>query len=426
LQIMGMLETRCLDFRNIIVLGMNEGILPTSASGRSYVPYAIRKAFGMPVAEQQEGVFAYHFYRLLHRAERVVLVYNSVVDPMSAGEPSRFIRQLKYELVPGRPHIQWQEQSPMVPFRTDGQDVISVRKSPEIMAEIHKFLEGGEAYLSPSSISNYIGCPLRFYFERIGRLTEQEEPDEAMDAIRLGNIFHDTLEELYKPYEGRELNASDIGKLKQQFPDVLKAMYRKHYDAHMAEAQGANVLNYTFLLKAGEELLDHDARQAPFEIVGVEKTWEGVVLDVPLAGNTLRVRVEGKFDRLDKVDGITRIIDYKSGTVDLKPARVSDPGPLFEKGEEKATIQTLTYALMYLYHHPEEQVHVGVYPLRTIRKVGLVMLTEKAPLNKEEIRPFKAGLQSKLAELFNQEVPFYQTENVKLCEYCNFRDVCER
>lgn len=424
LQIMGLLETRALDFRNVIILSANEGYLPATKPHHSYIPYQIRKAFGLPTFDQQDGLFAYNVYRLMQRAENITFIYSTDMAKMNEGEPSRYLKQIAYELAEQYPNVQYSEGTIHIQPLFAGDQEIIINKEKEVLEKLERFKSSGGKFLSPSSIATYINCSLQFYFNYVLELREADELEEDLDAIRLGNIFHQAMEDLYGEKIGQPLQPDDYRSFKSRIDEVLLKAYRTYYSASMQRPEGKNVLNYEFLKKAATRIFDEEMTEG-ITVTEVETREYSTQLPIQVNGDNFRVHLGGIFDRVDQLNGITRIIDYKTGgQVKLSPKILDDPTPLFEDPNLKANLQGMIYAMLYLDRYPEERVEVGFYHLREL-KDGLKRISD-TPIDKEALIPFRLELQEAIGEIFNPDIPFSQTEDVARCTYCPFNGLCQR
>lgn len=422
LQIMGMLETRVLDFDKLIILSVNENVLPTKPKNASFIPYNLRKAFGLPLQEEKDAIYAYHFYRLLQHAQEVILLYDTEHDSFGSGERSRFIAQIEMELARQNPLIELHQETITFPTTKEEVQPISVYKTQATLERLSVL--GLERGFSPSALHMYLTCPLRFYNYYVLGLKEREEMEQSMAANTFGNVLHKTLELLYGDFIGRAVNASDIhemyGKVEEASEAAFNEITRNAHHRH-----GKNYLLLRVIRDLVTKVLDIDLRDAPFEVVGLEMK---VNAHVVTAHNPEGVMVRGIIDRVDRRQGEVRIIDYKTGrveNVDLK-----DFGLLREKDDKRAALQLATYAWIYLKNNPDQKgITAGIYHLRNLSK-GLALLRTGPTANEQQdlqsLGPFEDVLASVLDEIFSPEIPFTQTEETKRCEYCPYKVMCVR
>lgn len=344
-QIMGVFETRLLDFKNVFILGMNEGIFPSVSMGNSYIPFNVRKAFGLPSVDQQDSIFAYLFYRSIQRADNIYLFHKTGSEDVREGEPSRFIHQLNTEF----PHT-------IHSFTIQDEVVIKkapldqIEKSEKIMQMLDEYLARG---LSPSAINTYIEDPLSFYLKYIARLEQLEDDSDEIDARVFGQLLHLSMEFLYKPYEGKLIQLTDFFSFESAITGSVESAFRKFYQQKDKQSgfpfQGHQLVVKNLLEEYVRRILEIDKRNVPFEIIEVEMN---IKLPLILEDGT-KIVFKGYIDRVDRVGDTVRLIDYKTGKDDK---HFSDVASLFtyQQGRNKAALQTLAYAFLYKHQYPED------------------------------------------------------------------------
>lgn len=436
IQLMGILETRNLEFKNLIVTSANEGKLPASAQSNSFIPFNLRKGFGLPTVDEHDAMYAYYFYRLFQRSENVHLIYDSTSQGVSTGEPSRYIYQLKYLT-----DINIVEQT--VDYEVSLKELrhISIQKSPDVLERMNRYKTGKSA-LSASSLNAYLDCSLKFYLGYIERIREQDELIDDVDARIFGNTFHEIMELLYKPFEGRVITATDIDALIRQQKNIeihVKQVFadnffkRKHADINLLK--GKLLIYVNVLLKYTFKVLDYDKKSSPFTYFMSE---EHVETTLTLSDNT-QVNLMAKIDRVDEINGVRRIIDYKSGSIDVNTKQqivLKDLDELFKREKElpsaqKAIFQTLFYAMLYAENKHISHVIPVILPIRKL--FGNTTFEAKIFTKKGETvsfdnykNEFVAHLHETLEELFNPDIAFSQTQNINNCVYCDFKNICGR
>ncbi|MDM8159469.1 PD-(D/E)XK nuclease family protein [Labilibaculum sp. K2S] len=436
LQVMGILETRLLDFKKIVVLSMNEGKLPKTGAANSFVPYHLRKGFGMPTIDHQDAIFAYYFYRLIQRVEDLKLLYSTQSDGIRTGEMSRFLYQLKYES-----DFEIVENSPSYNISLQETKPISVVKNERIQTYLSKYCGDGIKSFSPSALNTYMNCSLSFYFKYLAGLKEPDVVLEEIDPPTFGNLFHSVLEELYKPFSGKTIRKEDLEGLRknkvlldQVLKDAFRSIYFQLKKEQPMEIGGRNLLVFDILKKFIDRILILDQKFAPFEIVSLEGKYK---IQMPIGENADRkVNISGLIDRVDKLNDTIRILDYKTGKADLI---FKDIASLFEKegkNKNKAAFQTLLYCLFYdENYNPSVAISPGIYSLKEFFNDGFdCTLAQKEgrgnAVRVDDYRMFKAefveGLKKLLEEIFNQDIPFYQVENKDICRTCVYAEICHR
>jgi hypothetical protein len=446
LQIMGMLETRALDFDRVIILSVNEGILPQSRKLNSLIPFDIASELKLPTYREQEAVMAYHFYRLLQRANEVVLLYTTSTDAYgnSKGEPSRFIRQLEHELVPqsnGLVRI----SHPTVRFGRAGESVeadltqLRVPKTERIQEDLIKLLTTKGLY--PSYLNQFVSCSMRFYFSRIVNISEEEDIEEKMGAAEFGSWLHKVMERLDLEYrlESRPIDESII-------KNLLEEEFAISNKGRVIES-GMNLLLYELAQKLMLDFQRQQNARPALTVIGTEQTLE-TFLTVPMAGRApIRVRIAGKVDRIERFGDQIRIVDYKTGKVDLSektPKDLSDK--LLHDGKEDKMRQLWLYrylALKNISEHgglPKDRakkdifkaegmpVEAGFYSFRDINggfKTNPVRFGDNdSP--QQYIDDSENLLRQLILQILDPEHPFKKTDQIEICQFCDYKGICGR
>lgn len=426
LQVMGTLETRALDFDNVIIISANEGKFPSASVSQSVVPYNLRVGFGLPTYELQDGIAAYHFYRSICRAKNIFMIYDTRSEGLASGEASRYIKQLKYHF-----GADVQEEAVAVALQAEkAVNETAVVKDEAVMGLLkERFAVGGKKALSASAINNYIACPLKFYFENVEGLKEEEEVSESVESNVFGSIFHYVMENLYKPFEGKRVNGEDISAMIAD-RGVIKGYILDGFKEFMnvSDLSGQHKIVEALINKYVYLALMLDMGKAPFRYEKGEGEFHYIL---PVYDGAVQVKFKAFVDRIDRiVEGdVLRIIDYKTGSVDAPPKGL-DISVLFDKsgdGRYKAVLQLYLYALICL----EEKVSGGeyagnaelvIYPLKKIAKEGIMALK----LEKEKLEIFKGLLTECVEEIFNRDIPFFANPDEKRCGYCGHRAICGR
>ena len=419
LQMMGFLETRGLDFERVLILGANEGLLPDTSTGNSFVPYLLRKAFGMPTFEEKDAIYAYHFFRFLQRASVAELIYNRLPPEGEGGkEMSRFLQQIGYFLreVPG---VIVEELEATVEAPVQAAAEIVIPNGEAIRQKIQDRFGKGSG-LSASSLNTYRTCSLKFFFQYLAGLTARESLTTAMPANQFGTLLHRTLELAYEHFSPEhEIQEADILGQLIHLPDYLaKAIEEEGIDVHYL-AQGENVLKRQALLQQCEELLRRDAAKAPFRVLGLEKK-----LHLPggLAAGGLKLVLSGSLDRVEQNQPGHQILDYKTGKVDVKKTLADMEWVHLPENDQQ--FQGYIYALLYLKNNPEvESVRVGFYPLKQLGK-GIEYLDGGEAVSREQAAIFEEELYRLVSNITNGD--FTQTSQIKACTICDFRGICLR
>lgn len=429
LQIMGMLETRTLDFENVILLSASEGFLPAASHTHSFIPYEIKKQYNLPVTADKDAVFAYHFYRLLQRAKNIYLLYNTEPGELGGGEKSRFLRQLQSELPRKNPNAVVRELLMTLAPATDiKQPELTVDKTDEILARLKEMAENG---ISPSALNTYKRCKLQFYFQYIERLTEREEVEETIEAATFGTVIHAALEELYLPLEGREITVEDIKAMQTLAADTVKNKFTEIYKSEEI-GTGKNLISLRIAQRYVARFLENEIEFLKNgNIVALVKT--ELELKTELNVNGRKIFLSGKADRIDLLNNrIVRVIDYKTGKVRANEIKVSDFGELSFSPDLNKGFQLLFYAWLFRQiEKPNYAVQAGIYSFREL-SAGLKTLKLDTPemesdlLNDDAFTQFENALLVLLDDFFSTESSFTQTEDLKICETCSFSGICRR
>lgn len=440
LQVMGFLETRTLDFDNLIVLSVNEDLLPASSDNKSFIPFGLRKAFKMPHFTEQDSIYAYHFYRLIQRARNVTLVYNTELNVDGAGEMSRYILQLAHQVKVNELPTSWKESTITIPLANDVLQPreITIKKTDEVIQQLeHLFFERSkENPIAPTLLQDYIECPLRFYLRRVQKIRKEDDTTNEIDAREFGLIVHQTLQHLYEPYLEKPLTKEDIAEIKSK---KLKAQIDKEFEdlVGLTSFTGKNDYQRYIIENTLERLLDKDAEETPIVFKGLELTLNQGNFQMTLTVKGKRIHFGGIIDRLDEVGQdtkLTRIIDYKTGKVDIQsPFKNRKPlapevyvDNYFEDPRFKAGFQSYFYALIYNRNHPEEAVTAGIYALKEIGPGIKYVGNRPQPIRSEFFDLFEDRLTQLVEEILDPSAAFCQTDNTDICSYCEFKAICGR
>lgn len=431
LQVMGVLETRALDFDRLIILSMNEGIFPLKKAANSFIPYNLRRGFGLPTYEHQDSVWAYHFYRLIRRAKQVTLLYDTRTTGLQTGEVSRFVHQLRY-------HYQYPLIDELVVYDVASSAVppISVQKTAEVEKLLSDFLSGGPRALSASAINTYLDCPLKFYFSVLEQIQEEDEITETVERDVFGSILHKVMEDLYAPFKGKLVTADLLKLLRKDQPlltgTIARAFAELFFKSPVVRPlEGENFLTGEMIRKYAEKILEQDACFTPFHYIESEKK---VRATITLSDRRV-VQLKGFIDRVDSLDRVLRIVDYKTGSGKLDFESVEGLFDKEAKDRPKAVMQVFLYAWMYqqLPEYTGMPIQPAIYYLRTLFQRSFNPVVEqkkgrgkadKVNSFQEFVADFEGKLRQCLDEIFNLDIPFTQTETGKACAYCSFRGLC--
>lgn len=449
LQVMGPLETRCLDFDYIIILSMNERVYPRKLRKGSFIPASLRRDNGLATEKFQESIFAYNFYRMISRAKEVYMVYDARSEGLKSGDVSRYLLQLEYLYARGR----LVKEAPRFTV-TDSAGDVSVRKNENVLPALGLYRTDGEEkrYLSASALKDYIKCPLKFYLSDVRQLREDPEPEEFMEAAMVGNVLHGALQMLYTPDPAQRgvllekpmavtpeyissLLSGEGGEVKAAVRRMINKEYYRLPDEKLDSPVGSEGKVYSDVMESiVRRVLRHDLRFAPFDMLGTEIKLR---TRIPLSDGGM-VNVKYIIDRLDTAgrdaegNPCMRIVDYKTGYFNLKFDEVSD---LFspDKGLD-ALFQLMLYA--YLLKHDLKYslpIAMEIYDLRRIGTPSAAGISQIPVAGGEKVTDyhefetgFAAQIDAFLCEILSQEGEFAATPSEESCKYCPFKSLCRR
>lgn len=420
LQVMGFLETRVLDFDNVIILSVNEDVLPSSGNSPSFIPFNIRKAFGLPTYEEQHSVSSFHFYRLLQRAKNIYLIHNTETKALTTGERSRFLLQIEHELMRKFPDsISLEQKVISTKIGREYIKEISIEKSPDVMKDLSKFLPseaGRQSAFSASGLISYIACPLRFYFKYVAGLAEPEEQEEDMEAATFGKVLHKAMQYLYT--DVHEIDVSALGNLRKKVNDCVDQAIHNEFVA-INQLEGKNILLRNVIRELINRILDSEKLYIPFQILQLEKdVTAGFKLD-----EDREVKLFGIIDRVDEKSDVVRIVDYKTGRVEKKrPAMLEE---YFTNPKMKEQFQAMYYAYLTRIKMPGRKIKSGLLAMRDMSE-GIWFLNDNVPYSDEQFTEFETHLRGLLSEIFSTDKPFTQTEDLDRCQYCAYKSLCNR
>lgn len=432
LQIMGLLETRGLDFKNVIILSANEGILPAGKSQNTFIPYDMRREF-LTTYKDRDASTAYLFYRLLQRAENVFLLYNTEPDELGGGEKSRYILQLEKELTPDKSKTVIADFLFAVdpPATTTVQDV-GIQKSEAVLTTIYNILTGSG--ISPSALNTYINCPMQYYFRYVAGLRETDDMEENMEASTIGSAVHYALEKTYELAGDAPITAVFVEEqLKQRgrLEQLVKINLGERFDID-ALSRGRNLLLYKVCVKLVEEFLKFECAKLKADAsMDLQMVMLEGELKAPLIVHGKEVFVSGRVDRIEKHNGVVQIADYKTGSAKKIPVLNDEAWEMLTASPDFAKpVQLLVYAWLYyrVYGDASLPLRSGIYWLRNSDKKLDTLALDKSNdlLGQTEILRFEDKLKVVLEELTDPTIPFAKTEDEKRCRYCEFAKICGR
>ena len=419
LQVLGMLETRNLDFQRVIVLSANEGVLPSGRSQNTLIPYDLQRAVGLPTYNEKDSVYAYNFYRLLQRARQVYLVYSTSSDAMGKGEESRFVKQVRSELAPRFRNIRLDEFVASADtaihrssFNPDGT------KTESVMRRLAQMAANG---FSPTALGNYIECPLRYYYKYVLGIKKPDTVADDVDESQLGTLVHSVLQHIFEAYLGQTVEVDGLKEAIANLPQTMENAIAQ-YHTHGRSTEGHN----RFLYSVGESQVRHALAKEiadienghRIDIVALEQT-----IEMPIAEG---VKIKGTVDRIDLCDGVMRVIDYKSGRVDavdtaVVRAKLDQGAPMPSKW-----LQLMCYSLIYHFEHPSNDMfHACINALGSLGSdLRMATIDGSDRLYQSDLEDFRRRIVGLTAEITNSEIPFAAPNSPKGCPHCPASSFC--
>ncbi|MFD1017083.1 PD-(D/E)XK nuclease family protein [Winogradskyella rapida] len=416
LQVMGMLESRVLDFETVIISSVNEGILPSGKTNNSFIPFDVKLENKLPTFKEKDAVYTYHFYRLLQRAKNVYILYNTEIDALKGGEKSRFITQLEIE---GLHAISHKIVSPSVP--NIKEELQEITKTSSVLEQIKSLSEKG---YSPSSLTNYVRNPIDFYYDKILGIKEFDEVEENIAANTLGSVIHNSLEDFYKPLEGKLLTIAHV----EGFKKRVKPMVTKHFEELYNKggfSKGKNLIIYEiaqrYILNFLNLEIESLKKGQQIEILSIEADEQ---IAITIEGLDFPIKLKGKVDRVDRCDGVIRVIDYKSGKVDQSKVEIVDWEALTTDYEKYSKpFQILCYAYMMRENKRLElPVEAGIISFKNLSGGFLKFAKKDKPgayakkdqfITDETLDRFEVELKKLISEICNPELKFIEKDLTK-------------
>ncbi|MEW5845000.1 MAG: PD-(D/E)XK nuclease family protein [Bacteroidota bacterium] len=424
IQIMGFLETRNLDFKNIIILSVNDSLLPRGNFSPSFITPSIRKAYGLPDYTHQNAIYAYYFYRLIQRAENIYLIYTNKTEGMKSGELSRFVEQLRKEA-----ELDIEELTYTFELGTSTEKPIKVDKNEAIVNKLNKYLETTRngKYLSPSALSEYKNCSLRFFFHRVMEITAPDELEEELDAMGIGNVFHKTMEDIYNDLVGKEVTKeliqTKLNNSKLIADSVFKAFKDiSQFNGTIDELNGRNRLLLERVNWMVSNTLKTDLNRTPYKLLAIEEEVE-TIIPIEFSGGSINIRLGGKIDRLEQRNGKFTIVDFKTGKYDAVKTKIDSIAEFDGKTEKDGIFQQLIYKYIYSQKNGIDvsRIDILLWYVRYTEGIPTTHIPESVQFWNE----FISYLNEQIAHIVDNK-SFTQTSNTKLCENCDYNSICNR
>ena len=424
LQILGVLETRCLDFRRVILLSANEGVIPSSRSNNTLIPNSLKRHFGMPTYYERDAVYAYNFYHLLQRAEEVYIVSSN--DGNKDSE-SRFVLQVRAELAKRYADtVAINELTVTTSNRCCDKALRnSVEKNDDIMQRLLT-----KCY-SPSSLNAYISCPMRFYYEKVLHIRQDDEINDTLESSDLGTVIHKCLEDIYKPFEhglvDKERLAAEIDTVPLRIETLLEQCFTngRIHEGKTDLMRSVAIAQVQHFLKQEVAMLEQGHK---VEIVQLEELMETPVkFPLDSNGDPVEVQFNTKADRIDRIDGQLRVVDYKSGRVKKEDVAVKTLDPDKWRTLPEKWFQVMFYAWYYSrLHKITEPIVSGLCPLQHLGGDFMsASVGDSQKLDSEILATFEQTLNNILTEILDKNTPFAPRPD-KHCDYCTIAQVCPK
>lgn len=411
LQIMGVLETRALDFDNVIYCSVNEGIFPATTNSNSFIPYNLRRGFLLPVKEYNDAIASYHFYRSIYRSKKVWLLYDTRTEGLSTGEASRFILQLKYHY-----KLPLKESFAAFNVKSSPEKNVEIEKSEEVMKKLDTLFSGKDGKgFSATALGSYILCPLQFYLSYIEEVKEEDEISEEIASNDFGSIFHFVMENLYMKFKGRLVTKENLKQLAVNVSEIegyIGEGFVKYLN--LRDLKGYNLLVKKLIIKYIQLTIDYDLSIAPFEYIDSERR----VKTSLLLDNGREVALKGFIDRIDKKGGVVRVVDYKTGRGDIRYRDIWDLFDYKRYNDKKVAFQMLFYSMLL---DPSDEISIAPYILRDIGRNGDI---QEMVVSRVEIDNFRELIKELICQIFDPEINFTPNKGTKSCEWCPYSSIC--
>lgn len=437
LQLMGVLETRTLDFKNIIMLSVNEGLLPKGKHQNTFIPFEVRKEFNLQLYKERNAVFAYHFYRLLQRAENVKLLYNTEGNELGGGEKSRFITQILNEMPAYNPGTLLTEKLFAVPPVKATEWNITIEKTDEIKSKLYKMAERG---FSPTALSRYLNCSLQFCYSYIFSINEKDTIEDTLDAATLGEVIHKALHLTYLPYHNSPISKAILIESVPVAIGHLRSIFSEdHKDSDLETGKNllirkvAESMIKRFLLAEAAFLDNPENGVKEIQVLLLEEDLSSILkIKERSSGEEIPVMIKGKADRIDKLGDLIRIIDYKTGIVKKSEVKIENIEDIMEMENPSKLLQLLLYAWMFQSSESfaksgGKNMVSGIISLRQPSQYLINAIIGKEELiNSDHMSQFQQTLKSIIEGIFDESRPFQQTPNIDRCKNCPYKTLCNR
>lgn len=423
LQVMGMLETRNIDFENVILIGANEGILPKGKTFNSFIPFDLKKSYQLPTHQEKDAIYAYHFYRLLQNASSITMLYNTETNEYGSGEQSRFITQIEHELA-NKSNIEINKKLINYPTIKTNNTTKIVEKTPDIIDKIKTIFSKG---LSPSAINTYVACPLDFYYKYVLKIYEADQVEETIENTTFGSKVHKILELLYQKFIGNVLTETQLEKMIKMLPEITIQVFSEGFSK--AElSSGKNLIIVSVAENYIKTFLKNEINfiknlQYPLTIVALENKMEHH-FKINYNNEEISVLLKGIADRIDRFSNTIRIIDYKTGKVEPKNLTINSLDELLEKNDAGKAFQVLFYSYLYYKNNAtplgQQQLQSGIVSFRQLSSNFMAFnLNKETNISPEILEEFESVLATILTEILDKTIPFSHKKEAEYCKFCN-------
>ncbi|SHG55688.1 PD-(D/E)XK nuclease family protein [Flagellimonas flava] len=401
LQIMGMLESRNLDFETVIITSVNEGILPSGKSNNSFFPFDVKRDYGLPTYKEKDAIYTYHFYRLIQRAKNVHLIYNTEPDVLEGGEKSRLISQLLTDSNISA-HVSHNIATPELQIAPE--KLMEIPKSESFLDAIRNYAGNG---FSPTALTNYIRNPLDFYKKSILRTDEVAEVEETIAANTFGTLVHDSLEELYTPLINKILTTEQLKGLKLKIPKVVENKFMQHLPSVNLK-KGNYLLVYNVISKYIQNFIDlelHELHNHEVQLLALEEKY---TMELQVPGLNFPIKLKGTLDRVDMVDGTIRVVDYKTGRVNPGDVKLRNWESLISEYDQSKAFQLLFYAYLYSKIHGPQTLKAGIYSFKNMANGFLPFSSGRHLIDQDTLETFEKQLFQLIREICDPSQAFVE------------------
>ncbi len=401
LQLMGMLESRNLDFETVILTSVNEGILPSGKSNNSFIPFDVKREYGLPTYKEKDAIYTYHFYRLIQRAKNIHIIYNTEPDVLEGGEKSRLISQLITDDSIAK-YVTHAIAFPEVTITPTGSAQIT--KSQLLIKDIERCAGKG---FSPTSLTNYIRNPLDFYKRSILKINDIDEVEETIAANTFGIIVHDSLEQLYHPLIGQYLTNTNVNAVAKEIVPTVKGQFNKCLPG-IDITKGRFLLVYNVIIKYLKNFVALELEQLKehqIKILALEEKYE---VSLIIQGLDFPIKLKGTLDRVDEIDGLTRIVDYKTGRVEPRHVKLTDWDELISNYDKSKAFQLLCYAYLYAQKNGDTNLQAGIYSFKNLGRGFLPFSTQNKIISPDTLKMFEDSLHKLILEICNSAIPILE------------------